>query len=85
LDHDIEDVPVLISCLPQIVMLALDREKHLIPMPLIAGPRTATTELVSKLLAELTAPFANRFIRHEHAPFRQELFDIAEAEAEPKV
>jgi hypothetical protein len=85
LDQDIEDVPVLINGSPQIVILALDRQKHLIHVPLIAGPRTATTELISILLAELVAPFADGSIRENHAALKKQFFDIPEAQAETKV
>jgi hypothetical protein len=54
-------------------------------VPFIAGPGTAATELISILLAELAAPFANRLIGHDDSTFKQQLFDIAEAEAKPKV
>jgi hypothetical protein len=56
-----------------------------IKVPFIAGPGTAATELISILLAELATPFANRLIGHDDSTFKQQLFDIAEAEAKPKV
>ena len=65
LHQDIQHVPVLIHCPPQIVMLALDRQKHLIHMPLVAGPGTAATELIGILLAKLAAPLADRLIGHD--------------------
>src|SRR5262245_26943634 len=71
LDQDIPDVPLLIHRPPQIGMLALDREKHLIHMPLVTRLGTAATELGGILLAECTAPFANRLIRHDYAAFQQ--------------
>src|SRR5262249_23109551 len=61
-NQDIKDVPVLIDRPPQIVMLALDGQKHLIQMPLVTRPGTAAPQLVSVLLAKLVAPLPNRFI-----------------------
>src|SRR5215212_8924944 len=59
LDQDIQDVPVLIYGPPQIVMLALDPQTHLIHAPLVAWPRTAATELIGVLLPGFATPFAN--------------------------
>jgi hypothetical protein len=66
-DQNIQHVPVLIDCSPENMMLALDRQKHLIKVPLVTGPRTAATELIRIRLPEFAAPFANRFIGHDHA------------------
>src|SRR5262245_10686820 len=85
LHQDIQHVPLLLNCPPQIVMFALDGQKHLIEVPFIAEPGTAATELIRILLAELAAPFADRLIGHYDSTFKQQLFDIAEAEAKPKV
>src|SRR5712692_9772394 len=63
---------------------ALDRQKHFVHLPLVTGPGAAT-ELISILLAKLATPLANGFIGHDHAAFTQQLFDIAEAQAEPEV
>lgn len=62
---------ILIPCSPQIVMFALDRQKYLIQVPLVAWPRTAATELMSIRLTKLAAPFADRLIGHGHAVFQQ--------------
>src|SRR5712692_5874768 len=66
-------------------MLALNSEKHFVHVPLVAGPGAATTELVGILLAKLAAPLANGFIGHNHPAFQQQLFDIAEAQAESEI
>src|SRR5262249_33683356 len=54
--QDIRDFPVLIARPPQIVMLALDSQKHLLQVPLVTRPGTAVPQLVSVLLAKFTAP-----------------------------
>src|SRR5215813_531859 len=66
-------------------MLALDCQKHLVHVPLITRPGTATPEPVRIRLAKLATPLPNRFIGHAHAAFQQYFFHIAEAEAEAKV
>jgi hypothetical protein len=67
------------------VTLALDRQKLFIPMPLIALPGTAATELLGRLLAKLATPFAHRLIGHPDSTFTQEFFHIPQAQTEPKV
>jgi hypothetical protein len=70
---------VLIHSPPQIVTVALDRQKYFIPLLLLTRPRTAATQLIRIPLAKLATPFPNRFIRHPYATFTQEIFNIAEA------
>jgi hypothetical protein len=64
---------------------ALDHQKHLIHLPLVAGPRTSATQLICISLAKLARPLANGLIRHDHATGKQELFTITETQTEPKV
>jgi len=52
-------------------MFALDRQKHFIQVPLIAGAWTSSTELIGILLAELAAPLANRLIGYHYTAFKQ--------------
>jgi hypothetical protein len=70
LDQNIQHGPVLIDRPLEIVPFSLDRQKHLIHMPLIAWPRAAA-QLVGILLAELATPFADGLIRHDHAALKQ--------------
>ena len=62
-----------------------DGEHYLIKVPLVPGPRTAATELISIRLAKLATPLADGFIRHRDATFTEELFHIPETQTEPKV
>ena len=70
---------------PQIVTFTFDGESHLVKVPLVPGPRTAAAELIRILLSEFAAPFADRFIALDYTAFKQDLFHIAEAQAEAKV
>lgn len=56
LDQNVEHVPFLIDCPPQMVMFALNSEDHFIEMPSVTRPRTPATELRSIPLAELATP-----------------------------
>jgi hypothetical protein len=85
LHQDIEDVPLLIDRLPEIVLLAVNREKDFIQMPRVTWLGAPATQLVRVGLTKLSTPLANRFIRHEDAAGKQQIFDIPVAEAEPVV
>jgi hypothetical protein len=85
LDQDIEDIAGLIDSPPEIAPLAVNREKYLIQMPLVTRPRALATQLVRVGLTKLATPFADRFIRHDDATGKQQLFDIPVVEAEPAV
>ena len=49
LNQNIQYIPVLIDCPPEIVMRAFDGEKHLIEVPFIARSRTSPSQLVRQL------------------------------------
>jgi hypothetical protein len=85
LNRDVEYVALLIDGPPQIVMFTLDLQKYLIEVLLISRPRPRVTELIGIVLAKFAAPLPYRLIGHGHPTFQQELFDIPEAQAEPKV
>jgi hypothetical protein len=67
LDQDIQDMTILIHCPPQIVAGATERQKNLIQVPLIPRLRPSVSKLSGIRLAKLTAPFPDRFIRHDDA------------------
>jgi hypothetical protein len=48
LNEDVEHDAVLIHGTPGIVLHALDPDEHLVHMPLVAGPRTASAQAVGK-------------------------------------
>jgi hypothetical protein len=85
LHEDIEDMAILIHRPPQIVPFAVDRQKHLVQMPLITALGTPASQLIGIRLPELPTPLANGFIRDEHPTGEQELFDITITEAEPEI
>ncbi len=76
LHQDVEDIPVLIDGPPQIRALAIDRQKHLIQVPLVTWMRTSAPELIGIRLPKLHTPLADRFIGHDHPTCKQQLFDI---------
>jgi hypothetical protein len=71
LDEDVEHDAVLIHGTPKIVPHALNPDEHLIDVPLVAGPRTASAQAVGKGLAELLAPPTYRLMGDDNATFSQ--------------
>jgi insertion element IS1 protein InsB len=47
LDQDVQHMPVLIHGAPQVVALAMNRQKHLVQVPLVTWSRAATAQLVA--------------------------------------
>ncbi len=60
LHQDIDDLAILIDGSPQIVLLPLIFDLHLIQMPLISWLGTAATELIGISLSKLEAPASDR-------------------------
>jgi len=85
LDQDIQDVAILVHGSPQIMVFAIHLDEHLIEVPLISGSRTSSTQLISVCLAELEAPFSDRFIGNYNATHSHNLFDIAIAESKAEI
>ncbi len=80
LHQDIEHIPMLINCSPEIVQLAIDGEKDLVKLPFVAGLGTTSTQVVGILLAKFLAPLADRFIGEDDPTLGHQFFDIAIAE-----
>ena len=82
LHEDVQDVTVLVYCAPQILLATLDRDEHLVEMPGISHPTAPAPQLPSVDRTEPLAPLPNRLVGDRHASLREEIFSIAEAEAE---
>ncbi len=59
--------------------LAVDREKHLIEVPLVAWLRSTATQLAGNRLSELAAPLSHCLVSGHDSSSVQEILDIAEA------
>ena len=82
LDQDMEDNAVLIRGAPQIVPLPIDREKHLITVPLVAWLGAPALQLIGILLAKCATPLADGLIGRDHPTNKEKFLHIAVAEAE---
>src|ERR1700676_4601965 len=67
LNEDVEYDAVLIHGTPRIVPHALNPDEHRVPVPLVAGPRTASAQAVGKGLAEFLAPPTYRLMGDDDA------------------
>jgi hypothetical protein len=82
LDKDVEDDSVLIDGPPQIMDHAPDPHEDLVEMPSVTGPWPPVPHAVRETLAELPAPPPYGLIGDDDATFRENQFDVTEAEAE---
>ena len=82
LHEDVQDVTVLVYCAPQILLATLDRDEHLVEMPSVSHPTAPAPQLPGVDRTEPLAPLPNRLVGDRYASLREEIFSIAEAEAE---
>jgi len=80
LHQDIEHIPMLINCSPEIVQLGIDAEKDLVKVPFVACLATTSTRVVGSVLAKFLAPLPDRFIAEDDPTLGHQFFDIAIAE-----
>ena len=79
LHKNIQDGAVLINSAPELVRLAIDRDKHFIQMPRVARLWAALAQLVRIDLAKFEAPLADGFVGDDDATLCQEFFHVTEA------
>ena len=56
---DVQGITIRVYSTPQVVLLVIDGEEHLVQMPFVTRLRTATADLVGILLSKLSAPLPN--------------------------
>ena len=80
LDEEVDEVPVLVHGAPEILALTVDRDENVVQEPRIAESTLVALQPPRVVGAELRAPLANGFVRHDDAPFGQQILDIPEAQ-----
>jgi hypothetical protein len=60
--QDIKPMALLIHGTPQIVPFTIDRQKHLVQVPLVARPGTPPAQSIGLGLPKLAAPLPNGFV-----------------------
>ena len=67
---------VLVDGPPQILPTAVDRQEHLVEMPLVAGSGLAAAQAGRVDGSELGAPLPDRLVGDDHAADHHELLDL---------
>ncbi len=80
LDEEVDQVTVLVDRTPQILALTVDRDEDFVQKPRITEAALSSLQPPGVVGAELLAPLPNGFVRHDDAPFGQQVFDIPEAQ-----
>ena len=68
LHEDIEHISMLINCSPQLVQFAVDFEKDLIKMPLVASVCRSLAQLVGRVLPKGLAPLTDGLVGQHDSP-----------------
>src|SRR5947207_13908111 len=77
LNKDFENLALMIERAPQVHMLAGDPDDHLIEMPAIARPRTATPQPSCDNRPEFQHPAAHRLVRDIEPALGENVLHIA--------
>ena len=85
LDEDIDHVAVLIHCTPEILPFAVDRNKDFVQEPRITETALSSLQFPCVFRTELRTPLSDCFVRYDDPAFREQIFHIAKAQAEPIV
>ena len=85
LDEDVDHVAVLIHCTPEILPFAVDRNKDFVQEPRITETALSSLQFPCVLRTELRTPLSDCFVRNDDPAFREQIFHIAKAQAEPIV
>ena len=85
LDQHIEDLALGVDSAPQIDHAAGDFQVDFIQMPDRVGPWVAFAQIRGDDRPEMIHSAPDRFVRDRNPPFRQQIFDIAKAQREPKI
>src|SRR5207302_9761062 len=85
LHEDIDDEAVLVHRPPQPMPSAVDLQRYFVQVQLVARPTATPAQLLCEHRTEPAHPLADRLVRHRHAPVRQELLHVPQAERKPQV
>ena len=80
LNEDVDRVPVMVDSSPEMVTLAPDSHEHFVQMPDVALSALPTAKLASAVESELPTPQPYAPVGDDHAAFREQLFDVSEAQ-----
>ena len=81
LHEEVDQVTVLVHRAPEILALTVDRDEDFVQEPCISESTLSALQSPRVIGTELPAPLPNGFVRHDNAPFGQQILDIPEAQA----
>jgi len=84
-DQDIEDVAILIHSSPKIMVLAADRDEHLVHVPDVPETTLSPPQSAGVFRSKLPAPRSNGFVGYGDTTLGEKVLDIAKAERESMV
>ena len=85
LDEDVGHVTVLIHRTPQLLPLAVDRDKDFIQEPRVPEAALPSFQLTCVLRTELQTPLPDGFVGNDDPALGEQIFHIPEAQAKPIV
>src|ERR1700676_2338701 len=85
LNQHIEDLALSVDGPPEIDHTAVDFQINLVEAPSRVRFRAALSQVGRDHGTEMVHPTPNGLVRHRHSAFRQQIFDVTQAEGEPEV
>src|SRR5208282_5783022 len=85
LDQHVENLALSINGPPQVDHLAVDFQIDLVEMPRRVRLRATLSQVGRNHWSETVHPTPNRLVGHRQSAFRQQILDVAQAEAEPEI
>jgi len=67
LHEHVQDMAVLIDCVPEIMVLTLDRQHDLVEVPFVAPSGLTSAQLIGNLLAKSQRPLPDRLVGNDDA------------------
>ena len=80
LHENVDNEAVLVHRPPQPVPPAVDLQRYFVQVQLVARAASTPPQVSREYRAERAHPLADCLIGHRHAPFRQELLHVPQAE-----
>src|SRR5260370_40648231 len=85
LNQHIEGLALRVDGPPEIDHTAVDFQINLVEVPSRVRFRAALSQVGRDHRTEMVHPTPNGLVRHRHSAFRQQIFDVTQAEGEPEV
>lgn len=84
-NQDIKYIAGGIDSAPKPELLAVDQNDDFIEVPFVSTARPFALDAIREMMAKPVHPETNGFTAHDHAAFRQQVFDICRAQSKPVI